>query len=404
LDVSRPDDAGAPAPWRRAVASAAGAVRTVRIRRRAAQARRSSAFRSDLGVFVFRGGLEAIGRQIVETFPPGDGPARVEAYRRRLDESGRRRLEEDVERAEALLAHHFPSLLRMLRGAAGAAPGCGFRELVVLNFSPVMVDWQRFWSCSAVAYRDVAGPVVGQNADLGRFAEFALAAVVPDDGSGFVAHLNRGSFWFGAGVNDHGLAVAGSSVNVEARDAQSSDRLPHTLLQAWLLASAGGVAQARRLLDAGPGLGPAADATNLLLADTSGALANLEVTGTDVVEVADGRSVKITTNHFRSPRLEGRNRRTDPAVCALEKNSRERYARALRWAEAPPTPERVRGLLRDGDGEGAWRRTAVAPDVGYTSASYVFDLGGRAVSWCTGHRVRGSFREVALEAVLGGRV
>src|SRR3979411_2084937 len=49
LDVSRTHHAGAPAPWRRAVASAAGAVRTVRIRRRAAQARRSSAFRSDLG-------------------------------------------------------------------------------------------------------------------------------------------------------------------------------------------------------------------------------------------------------------------------------------------------------------------------------------------------------------------
>jgi hypothetical protein len=389
------------ASWRSALTAAGSAWLSLTAWRRDTRARRAPAYRPELGVFLFRGRTESVGRQIVEAFPPREGARRLRAYREGLDAAARRRLEDDVDRAESLLGAHFPFLLRLLRGGADVVAGCGFRELVVLNFSPLMVDWRRFWSCSAVGYRSSGGAVVGQNMDLGRFADFCVAAVVPDDGPHFLAHLNRGTFWFGAGVNEPGLCVAGSSVNVASDAPRSVDRLPHPLLHAWLLTGAESVAHARRRLEEGPGFGPPKEGTNLLLADASGRVESVELCGREVVESDPGRPVRMTTNHFRSSALAPHNRNADAESRAFEQNSRQRHEHACDWAREEPSPLRVRELLRAAGGPGAWRRRATPPDAGYTSASYLFDLGRRRVGWCTGSRGAEGFRELALDDVFG---
>lgn len=327
-------------------------------------------------MFYFHGGFREIGRQFARALSMRGPLKAAKRYIANLGSVRRAAWNDRIGSARALLDEHFPEMRELIRGVCDFERTFSEEEVLCSTFATVLADASCLRSCSSVACRGRFRPIVGQNLDLGRTNATSVAYIVPADGRAVVAHVSPGYLWFGSGVNEDGLCVAGSSTCAESADPELGPPMfPQELISGCLLWKARDVAAACDLLRRLPGVGPGNGGLNLNLADRGGAVRTVEVV-CDRVEISDDAGpVWITTNHLRSPALARLNRSDDAEAVRLLDNSRARHERAIRLLENwNGDVDRIRALLREPGGGGEWCRNATPPDEGYTSASYLFDL------------------------------
>jgi predicted choloylglycine hydrolase len=331
------------------------------------------------GLFEFRGSWRQIGRQAAEAYPPS---ANVETARMILESSSAQRsvLMSRVDAALDTLATSMPEVREMLDGVAETGIG-SLREVALANLTPQLVDARSHRGCGAIAMRGPDGIIFAQNLDLGPTNAVSAAILRPQDGLAFVTHFNPGTLWFTTGMNERGLLVGGASVNVDREFEVDAVKLSDCFMDILLLARADTVASAVGLLKDMPGSAPANSGIASLLADRTGNIAVSECTGSDL-EV-QGVEFGVVANLFRSPRLVNLNRTGDPVSDAVFDNSKLRIAAAEAWmAQQRTSYAGLCDFIRGGSGPGAWCRSAVPPDIGWTSSTYCFDVAsGRMDFW-----------------------
>ena len=285
-----------------------------------------------------------------------------------------------IDAALEVLTASIPEVREMLDGVTQTGVG-NLREVALANLTPQLIDGRPHRSCGAIAMRGPDGIVFAQNLDLGPTNAVSAAILRPHNGVAFVTHFNPGTLWFTTGFNDCGLLVGGSSVNVDREFSPDASKLSDCFMDILLLARAHDVESAVELLKGIPGSAPANSGIASLLADKTGRIAVSECTGTDldVQEVGTG----VVANMFRGTRLAALNRSGDPVSDAVLTNSKRRVAAAEAWiAETSVSYERLCQFIRGRSGPGAWCRSAVSPDIGWTTATYCFDMAkGRMDFW-----------------------
>jgi Acyl-coenzyme A:6-aminopenicillanic acid acyl-transferase len=324
------------------------------------------------GLFEFRGTWRRIGQQLAEASPPTELVAAARSVIERGCAADRAILAAHIEAALAGLAAHVPAVRDMLDGVTDTGVGT-LQEVALVNLTPQLVEWRASRGCGAVAMKISGGALFGQNLDLGLTNATAAAVLRPDDGECIITHFNPGTLWFTTGLNSRGLFVGGASVNVSRPFAADGSSISDCFTDLMLLSRAGSASEAIDLLRTMPGSGPPTSGIASLLGDIRGDLAIVEYTGRDI-DVRLTEKV-IIANRFRSENLARLNRQGDPISEAVLSNSDKRIAHAEAWAAArTPSFSSLKDLMRGRSGTGAWCRTAIAPDIGWTSATYCFDL------------------------------
>lgn len=326
-------------------------------------------------VFIFKGSYRQIGKQYVTAIPMANNLRKVRRYLNRLDHGSRQKLNIEIDKAKHFLEERFSGMLELMKGVCDAYPLFDLDEVVLLNYCTVLMNWQVFSSCSSIAFLVNGKPVIGQNLDLGRGRGYAAAYIIPEDGNALFVHVNPGFLWFSAGVNEFGLCITGSSVNVEARNIIDGDQFPQEMLDFYLLSQTREADDAYKRLRSLPKQGPLQGGSSLILADKGGRVKNAEVAG-DIISLSESDMlVWVTTNHFRISRLVRMNRRSDKISIRLEENSVARYQEAITWSSGNILKtDSLRVFLRRKGYAGAWWRTALYPDLGRTAASYIIDF------------------------------
>ncbi len=337
---------------------------------------------TDLGVFTFRGTYREMGRQFAEVFPM---TALLRTYRRRLHKSGEA-LRSEVRRAMALIARWHPDMLAWLEGVADGHAGHTVEDAVLGAFCTVLTDFVAPSSCSAVAVRCDDGTIVGQNLDLGRSCPVALARVIPSSGLAKLSRITVGYPWLVSFANEAGLVVCGSSINVNWPRRPGGDLLPQEMVADLLLSRAASVDEVIDIVREMPPIGPLDGGLSLIAADRGGRIRYLEMTGRSVAIEAPSSGPWITTNHFRDPDLAALCERDDWTGRRLLDNSIARYRHAIAWYGGDGAVDRaaIVALLRTAGPDGAWRRMARWPDLGYTTASFIVDLRDSTVEYWIG--------------------
>ena len=332
------------------------------------------------GLFEFGGSWRQIGRQTAEAFPP---LATVSAARGILESASgvqRHNLTAQVDAALDTLSTWAPEVREMLDGVVQTGIG-SLREVALANLTPQLIDGRSHRGCGAIAIKGSDGVLFAQNLDLGPTNLVSAAVLRPLDGLTFVTHFNPGTLWFTTGMNEEGLLVGGASVNVDREFELDTAKISDCFIDILLLTRAADVEHAVGLVRRMPGFAPANSGIASLLADRMGNIAVAEYTGTDL-EV-DAATTGIVANRFGSPRLAHLNRTDDPVSDAVLANSNQRIAAAEAWvAGRSVSYPALLGLIRGRSGPGAWCRSGVPPDIGWTSATYCFDVArGRMDFW-----------------------
>ena len=346
--------------------------------------RHSPFFQSDYGLFVFSGSSENIGRQFGTAFPQGPSFERARRYLSHIDVARRAQLRKEIASATDVLKENFPEMLAMMRGAQTVTPWYLLEEIVLSVFFTVLTDFEKYWTCSSIATMDCGLPVVGQNLDLGRTNNVAIACLIPDHGQSRIVHINPKTMWMTALINEGGLSAVGSSVNVGCEARIDGRQIPQEILTDLILSRACTVDEALSILHSLPTLGPLSGGLSMLLADSSGAIRQVDMTGKSLDIVQPENSIWITTNHFRGE-LSRLNDISDDLCIELGHNSRSRFKFAIEaFSGTDSCASRIRALMRARDCSGAWFRAGVWPDVGYTTASYLMDYRSKRFEYWLG--------------------
>jgi predicted choloylglycine hydrolase len=285
-----------------------------------------------------------------------------------------------VDAALDTLSTWAPEVHGMLDGVAQTGIG-SLREVALANLTPQLIDGRAQRGCGAIAIKGPDGVLFAQNLDLGPTNAVSAAIVRPLDGLSFVTHFNPGTLWFTTGMNERGLLVGGASVNVDREFVSDTAKISDCFIDILLLTRAVDVESAVGLLRRTPGFAPANSGIASLLADRMGSIAVVEYTGTDL-EVG-AVTTGIVANRFDSPRLAHLNRTGHSVPDAVLANSNLRISAAEAWAAGQSISYvGLRNFIRGRSGPGAWCRSGVAPDIGWTSATYCFDVArGRMDFW-----------------------
>jgi len=167
-------------------------------------------------------------------------------------------------------------------------------------------------------------------------------------------------------------------------DVFDGSQVPQEILSDLILSRARNVDEALRLLETLPPIGPFSGGVSLLFADAAGTARQVDLTGKSIEVIPPANSIWITTNHFRGE-LSRLNNRSDQMCVRLEENSRSRYRRAIEtFRDGCPDVAQMKALMREDRVHGAWLRTGVWPDVGYTTASYLIDLQSKQLEFWLG--------------------
>lgn len=358
------------------------------------------------GILTLRGTWRAIGAELARVTPVAREVGLANGYRSSLLQAEKNHLDAEIDGTFEYLRAKHADVAALLQGATDGLGGAALRDVVLASSWPSLVQWREYTrSCAALAVRTRSGTILGQNLDLGPSNNVVAAHVMPDEGPARLCHLMPGSLWLGMGVNEFGLTFGGGSVNV-ARDFQPSPAsLSTSFSDMAVLGSANSVAEGGRSFRSFAPFGPTHDGVSLVMADRLGAVARLEATGPDVC-VREGQAVEFAANHFELDGMSGLNRNDDGSHQMLLDNSRARLARARQnFAEpAQADARKICRFLRSGRGPGSWRRTAVHPDTGWTTASYVVDLAqGQYHYWLGTRPVGTGWRQLDLEPLFSGR-
>ena len=336
---------------------------------------------AELGLFTFKGTYRQMGRQFAEVFPPLKS---LDGARHFL--AKRKSVRGEISRATCLLEQWHPQMLDWLRGIVDDHQRYSIDEAVLAAFGSVLMDCAVPTSCSAVAFMSGDRPVIGQNLDLGRSCQLALARILPLDGSFKLARIVAGYPWVLSFVNRAGLVVCGSSINVNQAPVASGELLPQELLADFVLSRANTVAGGIELLNHIPPVGPLNGGLSLILGDSSGDIRQVEIAGDKLAANEPAHGLWITTNHFRHPDMSPLCEEHGWAGKRLLENSIARYDHAGRFFGDDFLGRRdpLTVLLRSNGGKGAWLRKAQWPDLGYTTASYIVDLNRRTIDYWIG--------------------
>ncbi|MBD3306063.1 hypothetical protein GF348_06765 [candidate division KSB3 bacterium] len=326
-------------------------------------------------LFIFRGSYREIGRQYCRAISMEGELRRAREYIYSLDRHSRGKLRREIENAKEMIKKNFSQLFEMMRGACDVHVRYSIDEIMLLTFSSVLTDWQTFRACSAISVLRAGRPLLGQNLDLGCTNATALAYLIPEDGCAVLTHVNPETLWFTVGVNEFGFSVTGASVNVDRENIFSGALFPTEILLSCILWQARDVRSACGLLKKLLPVGPFNQGANLILADKSGDVKNVEIAGDALGFNSRDINPWIATNHFRTPGLCRINRHDDRMSIMLEENSIARYkfARSI-FQKGLFDSLAVANLLRGENPPGAWCRRARGKDSGYTTASYIIDF------------------------------
>jgi len=208
------------------------------------------------------------------------------------------------------------------------------------------------------------------------------------------------------GVNEYGLAIGGGSVNVARSFTPSPKSLPTNFADLAVLGSAQTVAEAEAAYHEFTPFGPVHDGLSLVITDFSGSATRLEATGNEVKSRKVSDVLATAANHFQLCEMRELTRNKDHISQSILYNSIARVENAHNTLHQKRTfdSQDAKLFLRETRGSGAWCRSAVPPDTGWTTASYVFDLGkARLHYWLGTKPSRPGWKELDLEPVFQRR-
>ncbi|WP_426527680.1 carcinine hydrolase/isopenicillin-N N-acyltransferase family protein [Bradyrhizobium sp. McL0615] len=358
------------------------------------------------GLWMLHGTWRAIGAELARVTPVAREVGLASDYRSSLPQAERKCVDAGIDETFEHLRARHADVAAYLEGASDGLSGAALRDVVLAASWPSLVQWRDYSrSCAALAVQTRNGTILGQNLDVGPSNNVVVAHVRPDDGPARLCHLMPGYFWLGMGVNEFGVTFGGGSVNVARNFQPSPASLSTSFSDMAVLGVAHSVAEAERAFRSFAPLGPTHDGISLVIADRLGAVSRLEATGPDVC-VRAGQAAEFAANHFELEGMTGLNRNDDTSHQLLLDNSAARLARARQQFVGPAQADarKICRFLRAGRGPGAWRRTAIHPDTGWTTASYVVDLGQAQYHYWLGTRPVGvQWRQLDLEPLFSGR-
>jgi hypothetical protein len=364
-----------------------------------------AAYDAARGLLSLSGSWRAIGAELARVTPVLQETTQARDYRGSLGQEEKDALDTKVDEAIDYLRARHGDIAALIEGAADGLAGVELRDVILANIWPSLVSWREYaLSCAALVVRRHSGPILGQNLDLGPSNNVVIAHIMPDHGPARLCHLVPGLLWLGTGVNQFGVTYGGGSVNVARAFEPSPCSLPTVFCNLALLNEVRSVADAEAVFSSFAPYSPIHDGLSLVLTDRSGSISRLESTGDDVAVLKEEGVLAAAANHFVLDGMHGMNRREDDASRAAFENSKARIARM----EEAISPERanaqaIRHFLREGRGRGAWCRSAIAPDTGWTTASYVIDLGQARYHYLLGTRpAKREWRELDLEPLFQG--
>ena len=156
-----------------------------------------------------------MGRAEGETFP-NEVRQWYDAVAKRFEDWGDDRVERARRRFCALTEEVCPYIVEQIRGLADGA-GLTFRQAYTMNFYSTL-GAHADQTCSNVALTSTPdGPLLAGTIDLPGHEHFPMCAVIerPDDGPAVLGMRFVGLLMVGRGVNEHGLALGGSSMTCE---------------------------------------------------------------------------------------------------------------------------------------------------------------------------------------------
>ena len=232
--------------------------------------------------------------------------------------------------------------------------GVSVRNLLLMNFYGLIWSNAGNW-CSSVAVRDTdAGPLLGQNLDIGAEDFYYAEEVHPRGAHATLSDAMLGMCWSPCGINDAGLAVGSSNLPAPgpAQRPWNWDGVSYHFLARLVLRNCGTVAEAIDYLRSLPPTIPSAGGYQLNLLDATGTMAVVDKTNdrTVVRQCEDG--LNFTTNCALDEEFERWRLGEEP----FNADGRARAARIRsEWRKlnaARPTRRWLADLLRSDQGEG----------------------------------------------------
>jgi isopenicillin-N N-acyltransferase-like protein len=293
-----------------------------------------------------------------------------------------------VRHTEARVKRDGPAFLEEIRGIADGA-GMSYEQLLELNFIESIWNQTTGWCTCVCVLETEIGALIGQTGDQWEgYEQFnLLARVEPKEGYTFLCNTTVGTLWRSIGVNEAGLAWAGSGLKLRA-EACGKDGLPLDMLRGLPLQYCATVDEALPMVTDFVAQGQGA---NLLMADASGKALIVERCPTrQAVREPEG-GVLFAANHAVSPSI------SELLVEDGEflANSRARYEKLERVTSTMPrTIEGMQALLRNHEEPGPICQHGGAGL--YTVTAYVIAPKQRKLWLTQGPPCQNDFVEVSL--------
>ena len=237
----------------------------------------------------------------------------------------------------------FPDLLEELRGTA-AGSGLSEEEIFMLNAwweNPVApLRFPPDIGCSAVALTESStGPIMGQTLDIRRNPYWVMVLVKPKRGYSFFGTLRADMLGGTRCMNEMGLCLGGGTVRVKDR----GNGLPRPVIFRTIMERCATVEEAIDLLKdvrVSVKIG-----TNLLLLDSSGSTAVVEISPTrmGVRRQEDGI---CATNHFITDEMKDLNANTAEMISRYSQPRIERLNQFIKEADRERPIEALKKILR----------------------------------------------------------
>lgn len=323
--------------------------------------------------FHFFGSYQNIGRQIARSV---DIKKKLLANRELLEHINKKKLNRIIDSYIDYIKDMLPSYHSLLEGFCLELKDFHLREIFIFNLFPVLPFEQILKiQCSSAYFQE--NNIFLQNLDLGLTNETLPVYLLPDEGPAMFTHFNAPYIWFGAGINQFGCYYGGSSVNVTEiyQENYHIIDLPTVLIGFYLLHNFDSIAQ---LIDPLSSLkiAPSNDGMNLIVGSFTKNVHKRVEKSRHSFTISDDSNDLITTNHFRCPKMAHLNRNQTQEEKLLLKNSIERLNRHSTFLSESKhiTKQDIIHFARNKKGDGAWCRAAIKNDMGYTTATYLYDL------------------------------
>ncbi|MFH1613819.1 MAG: C45 family peptidase [Planctomycetota bacterium] len=259
----------------------------------------------------------------------------------------------------------------------GIAAGSGVEEEKVWLMNHYAVLWSgKGLFCTTAAVRDSdAGPVLGQNLDIGREDIYYVTKTYPKNGYAILGEAMCSMWCSSTGVNEKGLAVGSSNLASTARVARKpfAPGIPVHFIPKLVLHNCAGVAEAVEFIKSLPSVLPESGGYQMNFIDAQGNMAVVDKTGPYVLARQCEPDLNFTTNFSLDEKLE--KWRTEggiehPNIYKRAENIRSSYA-ALNSQK--PTVSWLKKLFRSHEGIGRLCRHGEEEyGLGYSRMGFVY--------------------------------